>query len=189
MHWDKKVDSVKWGLNNTINQATGQMATELMFGFRPRHRSEAQLLNQIDEPKIAQKRSIMRQRASSKIKENQEKAKARYDLRRAPAKSFKKGDAVGVLREISSNNGKSKKLLGDYAGPYEIKEVLDRDRYVVGDIKGAQRTQKPYCGTFPGESIKMWESIVSSDDNSSSDSESESHPPAKVQLLTSLPRH
>ena len=83
---------VKWGLNNTINQATGQLSTELIFGIRPRHRFEAQLLNQIDEPKISQKRSIMRKRSSSTIKENQDKAKAGYDLRRAPAKSLKKGD-------------------------------------------------------------------------------------------------
>ena len=85
--------------------------------------------------------------------------------------------------------GKSKKLLGSYAGLYEIKEVLDRDRYIVGAMNVAQRTHKPYCGTFPAESIKMSESIISSDDDSLIDSESESPPPAKVQLLTSLPRH
>ena len=68
---------MEWALNNTINQATGQLSTELMFGFHPRHRPEAQLLNQIDVEKIAQKGSIMRKRASSKIKENQDKAEAR----------------------------------------------------------------------------------------------------------------
>ena len=34
--------------------------------------------------------------------------KTRYDLRRAPAKVFKEGDAVGVLKEIASNEGKVK---------------------------------------------------------------------------------
>ena len=51
----------------------------------------------------------------------------RYDLQCAPTKTYKIGDAVGALREAPSD-GTSKKLKRSYAGPYEVKVVLERDR-------------------------------------------------------------
>ena len=97
--------------------------------------------------------------------------KKRYDLRRAPARIFEQGDAVGVRKEAASNDGKSKKLLRKYVGPYEIKKVLEKDRYVAGDIKGCQQSQKPYTGTFPGEKLKHIQTIISSEESEESSEE------------------
>ena len=173
--WDKKIESVRWGINNTVNKATGKSAAELFFGYRPRHRNEAALLYDIELPSRDCNREKTREKAAQKIKENQEKARKRYNLRRAAPKLYKSGADVGVRRDAASNDGKSKKTLKKYKGPYEIKKVLDKDRYIVGDIKGAQRSQKPYEGVFPSEKLKQWENRDSSSDGrGSSDSEEES---------------
>ena len=113
---------------------------------------------------------MLRKRTSEKIAKQQSENKRRYDLRRAPPKTFKIGDAVGALREAPSD-GESKKLKRPYAGPYEVKAVLDRDRYEIGDIKGAQRTQKPYTGVFPTGKLKLWEFLTSSGEEENSDEE------------------
>ena len=49
-----------------------------------------------------------------------------------------------------------------YVGPYEIKKVLDKDRYVVVDIPGAPHSQKPYEGVHQSEKLKLWTSAISS---------------------------
>lgn len=163
--WDREVYKVRWALNNTMNKGTGKSPAELLYGYRPRNKAEVALLNDVDEVSYDVNREKTRKRAHELIKDNQSKAKARYDFRRAPPKVFQRGDAVGVRREIASNDGKSKKLLVKFHGPYEIKEVLEIDRYSVGDIKGCQRSQKPYSGVFPGEKLKRLETMVSSDDS------------------------
>ena len=96
VHSDKKVDSVKWGLNNTMNQATGQIATELMFGFL-QHHSESKLLNQ-KLPKNDASCEKKHQVRSTRIKI------AKYDLRRAPAKSFEQQIACAnaIYIEVAS---------------------------------------------------------------------------------------
>ena len=66
---------------------------------------------------------------------------------------------MDVKREISSNDGKSKKLFKKYYGPCEIKRVLDKDRYVIEDIKVSQ---KPYTAEYPEEKLKLWTLDISS---------------------------
>lgn len=58
--------------------------------------------------------------------------------------------------------------------------MLDRDRYVVGDIKGSQRTQIPYSGVHTGEKLKLYETIVSSDENDYSSTDEAEPARAKV---------
>lgn len=163
--WDHHVNQVRWGLNNTLNRGIGMTPSELFLNYQPRNKVEAPLLNDIGGTTYNPDRDQVRKRAINVIKHRQQYMKKRYDLRRAPAKIFKCGDAVGVLKAATTNDGTSKKLLPRFAGPYEIKKVLSKDRYVVGDIKGCQRTQKPYTGVYPSEKLKPWESIISSDDD------------------------
>lgn len=68
-----------------------------------------------------------RKRAAQTIKENQQKAKRHYDLRRKVPINFRVGDAVGCRRDDATNDGKSKMLKPKYRGPYEVKKVLETD--------------------------------------------------------------
>lgn len=72
--------------------------------------------------------------------------------------------------------GQIKKLLPKYAGPYRITKVLDNDRYVVEDVPGAPRSQKPYTGVYPGEKLRMYVTGVNNAD--SEHSSGEDTPPA-----------
>lgn len=45
--WDQKLPNVVWGINNTINKATGKYPSELLLGFRPRNAAESRILNAI----------------------------------------------------------------------------------------------------------------------------------------------
>ena len=170
--WDAEILKVKWGLNNTINKATNESPSELLLGYRPRNKSEVGLLNRVSERTYNPNVKARRDKVADVIKKKQAQMKKRYDLRKAPAKVFRCGEVVGIRRTAANNDGKSKQLLGNYGGPYEIKKVLGNDRYLVGDIKGIRLSQKPYIGVFPSGSLKAgidWD--VSSEGSSASDGE------------------
>ncbi|KAJ8914198.1 hypothetical protein NQ315_015971 [Exocentrus adspersus] len=46
--WDKNVEQICWGLNNTVNKSTGETPFYMIFGFVPRSRSDAFLTSEID---------------------------------------------------------------------------------------------------------------------------------------------
>lgn len=167
--WDWDVPRVVWGLNNTVNKATGKCPSELLLGYRPRNAVESQILNSIGEPRYDGDRDKTREAAGEVIRRNQSEQETRFNKRRAPPRKFSCGDIVVTRRITCSNDGASKKLLPKYAGPYQVTRVLDRDRYVIEDVKGAQRTQKPYCGVVPGEKLKPWNTGISDTESDGSE--------------------
>jgi hypothetical protein len=62
-------------------------------------------------------------------------------------------------------------LLQKYSGPYVIKRVLDSDRFVITDLPGATRSQKPYEGVISVEKMKPYDMAAGSDVESSSSSD------------------
>ena len=120
--WDREIEVVQWSLNNTLNKSTAAMPSQLLLGYQPRNKVRAKLLNEVAGSKIKESRKALRKRAAEKIVVQQAYNKRKYDLRRAPPKIYKKGDAVGVLREAPSD-GESRKLKDNYAGPYEIEKL------------------------------------------------------------------
>lgn len=132
------MNQVRWGLNNTVNQSIGVTPSELFFNYRPRSKTEALLLNDVGEASYTSHQQQVKKRAIKVTKERQDRMKSRYDLRQTPAMKLK------------------------YA---MIKKFLDKDRYIVGDITGCQRKQKQYTGVYPGEKLKLWETVISSDEH------------------------
>lgn len=61
-----------------------------------------------------------------------------------------------IRKTVASNEGKSKKLLPKYSGPYAVKEILDHDRYLVTDLEGSTRSQKTYSGVHPVDKLKRY---------------------------------
>jgi hypothetical protein len=70
---------------------------------------------------------------------------------------------VLVRKAISTNDGKSKKLLQKYIGPYEIKKVLNSDRFVVTGISKSTRSRKPYEGVVSVDKMKPYNMSTGSD--------------------------
>lgn len=104
---------------------------------------------------------------SQVIQAKQRLQKEKYDKKRSKPRKYKEHDMVLVRRSIANNDGKSKKLLPKFSGPYIVKKVLDHDRYLVTDLPGAKRSQKVYTGVYPVDKLKMYIVAESSNDESS----------------------
>lgn len=97
----------------------------------------------------------MRTEAANRIIKSQEANKIRYDAKHKQATIYKENDYV-MITNTDVTVGCNKKLIPKFRGPYVIKKVLDRDRYVVSDIEGFRVTQRPYEGIIGPDRMKRW---------------------------------
>lgn len=61
-----------------------------------------------------------------------------------------------MIKNFNSTTGMSSKLLPKFKGPYEVTKIFNNDRYLIKDIEGFQRTQRPYEGIWAAHNIKPW---------------------------------
>lgn len=165
--WDNCVRKVQWGLNSTSNSTTGESPHKLMFGYQLRSAPDAFIETAVS--KMESERSNItqiREQASARILREQEKQKQKYDKKRTKTLTYELGQSVLVRKTTSVNDGKSRKLLPKYGGPYVVTKILGNDRYLVEDLLGAQRTQKPYKGVCAVDRMKPFVTQVSSDESS-----------------------
>ncbi|KAJ8916988.1 hypothetical protein NQ315_012903 [Exocentrus adspersus] len=170
--WDLNISKVRWGLNSTTNSATGKTPYELLFGYNPRGVSNAFLDNEVmTEMQRDETLSETRANVKAQLDKKQSSQKARFDRHRKSGDSFDVGDRVLVRSTPNCNDGKSKKLLPRYSGPYVIAKKLDHDRYVVEDPIGSSRSQRKYRGVVSVDKMKAFQVEVSSESNEVSDSD------------------
>jgi hypothetical protein len=106
----------------------------------------------------------------NRISAKQAQQKTRYDKKRRAAPTSTVGQHVLIRKVIPTNDGKSKKLLQHYSGPYEITKVLDSDRFVVRDLPGSTRSQRRCEGVVSIDKMKPYDLNSETDtDDSSSD--------------------
>lgn len=98
---------------------------------------------------------LSRQNASQQNLKVQNYNKERFDKKHKQPYKYKVGDLVMVInRDVTP--GINKKLLPKYRGLYEVKKVLNNDRYVITDVHNFQISQKPFEGIFGPENLKLW---------------------------------
>jgi len=68
---------------------------------------------------------------------------------------YKPGDLV-LIKVLHYKPGTNKKLAPKFKGPYQIKAVLNNNRYVVTDIPGYNITQKPLNTIMSSDKLKPW---------------------------------
>jgi hypothetical protein len=167
--WDEKIKDVQWGLNTSVNKTTGKTPYELLLGYQPRQANDsflsAEVCDNIHDKDLAR----TRKQAGLSIAEKQAEQKKRYDRNRKAIPSYHAGQLVLVRRSCFLNDGKSRKLLHKYCGPYEIKKVLDADRLVIMDIPGSTRSQRSYEGVVSLDKLKPYEMGTGSDIEYSTD--------------------
>lgn len=173
--WDKQLGKIQWGINNTINATTKKCPSELLFGCRLNGSTENKLSDVVHHPiddTINDLHSKVREEASSNIMITQEKQKLNYDQNRAPAVSYKVGDLVKITKVNFNNDGKSKKLMQKFIGPFKITKLLGNDRYQISDPPGFSK-KRPYDSVVAADRMRPWIHLKALEVNGSS-TESES---------------
>jgi hypothetical protein len=167
--WDEGVKSIQWGLNTSLNKTTGKTPYVLLLRYRPRQANDSFLSAEVCDTQYDEHLSVTRELTSERIREKQAEQKARYDLSRRPTPTYYVGQQVLVRKVVPTNDGKSKKLLQKYSGPYVIKKILDCDRLIISDLQGTSRSQRPYESVVSLVKMKPYNMAPGSDIDSSSD--------------------
>ncbi|KAI5635566.1 aspartyl protease domain-containing protein [Phthorimaea operculella] len=116
---------------------------------------------------------VTRQKTGENIRKQQEKERDRFNKKRKTPHVYKEGDLVCLEREIGSNDGKSRKLVAKYQGPYRIAKILSRDRFVIEDTPiTRKRNHQPYKAIVAVDKLRPWLNLTT-DLNSSSEEEDE----------------
>ncbi|KAJ8961438.1 hypothetical protein NQ318_014685 [Aromia moschata] len=159
--WDQGIGRITFGINSTLCKSTGKTPHELMFGYCPRGINDSFLSYEVGNSEYSTTLSERREQAKQNIERDQVKQKKRYDSKRLVDIKYQ------VEQQALYNDGKSRKLLPKYAGPFIITAVLDKDRYVVEDLPGTNRSQKKYSGICAVDKLKPFHIRNDSDDESS----------------------
>lgn len=172
--WDTELGNIQWGLNNTLNKGTGKTPAEALFGRNLTHSSE-NVMNEIFEDTRPIDNNIEEIRAdvSQHISQDQHKQKDRFDRTRKGARKYAIGDLVKIQKQVGHNEGKSKKLVPVYSGPYRVSKVLDNDRYEVSSIPGSSIGKKHYCNVWAVDQIQPWISTSINEPSTESESDEE----------------
>lgn len=176
--WDSHLGKVQWGLNNTIQKTTGRTPAEVLFGSDA-NVEISPILNEIaEETRDCSDRSVIRKEVKDRIDKEQVKQKERYDEGRKPARKYELGALVKITKTCFNNDGKSKKLMPTYVGPYRVSKVLGRDRYKLSPVPGLGCTQNKRGTVVATDRMRPWIHIAAlelnedeSDKNTTDDSD------------------
>lgn len=120
----------------------------------------------------------IRREAEEKFRQLQGYNKKQCDAKCKRNTVYHKGDLVAIrtVKMQCSNN----KLRAKFRGPYQVKKVLDNNRYIISDLDGYQVTSTHFDGTFDPFNLRLYRKAVDcnakevkEDSFASSDSEPE----------------
>jgi transposase InsO family protein len=181
--WDKCLQKVQWGINNTVNATTQKTATEAMFGTRSRDEMSNKL-NLYQNPSDHTTIQDVHTKINENIKRAQDKQKQKHDAQHAPAHKYLLGDLVKIKRNSYNNDGASTKLMSKFIGPYKIIEVLGNDRYRIADVPGMKhKNNKKYISVLAADRLRPWIHVKALQVESSSDYDSDDNIPL-AKLVT-----
>lgn len=158
--WKNVIGKAKFVINNTFNKSINTTPSKILLGYDQRQNSTSELqalIERLTEVDIDIERERADARDSAKIvnRELQEYNKKAYDRRHKKPTKYKKGDLV-LVKILQQKPGINQKLLPKYKGPYQIKAVLKKNRFVVTDVPGYNLTQKPLNTILSSDKIKPW---------------------------------
>lgn len=160
--WHTVLGTVQLALNNSVQRTIRRSPAEVMFGHGLRQGPLDTITDTLNEElqleQLKEHREEIRRQTTDNITHSQQQQKRGYDRKRKPYSMFQPGEYV-TIRQVNPIEDGSKKMARKYIGPYLIKQKLDWDRYLVGDIPGHQLKQRPYESILPPERLKRWITI------------------------------
>lgn len=155
--WDKTLCDVEFYFNNTINRATGETPSKLLFGRNQLGKIQDKIAEyfELEINSVNQDINDIRKAASDKMLRVQSQNEVGFNKTRKEAHKFSIGEYV-MVANTDTTVGVSKKLIPKYRGPYQVTAVLPNDRYVVNDIIGFQNSQLPYEGVLEAARLKAY---------------------------------
>lgn len=86
---------------------------------------------------------------------------------RRPARVCNEGELVKITKTAFNNDGKSKKLLPSYTGPFRVVLILGNDRYRVASIPGLTGTKNKRPTTVASDRMLPWVNVAALELNES----------------------
>ena len=158
--WKEKIKSVQYVINNTLNKAINSTPSKALFGFEQRKIEDENLRTVIDELRKID-RDFSQQRINTQLSAQdvnrrlQEYNKIQFDKRHKKITKYKVGDFV-LVKKLQHKVGTNTKLEPKYKGPYQVKAILKKNRFVITDIPGYNLSSKPYNTILSADKIKPW---------------------------------
>ncbi|CAK9829692.1 Retrovirus-related Pol polyprotein from transposon 17.6 [Anthophora retusa] len=154
--WDHVVGSVEYALNNTVCRSMGKCPSELLFGMNQNGTMSDNLRTALNAHyDDVRDLPAARQVAAEEITKCQLANQRAYNKKHKRPTAYQVGDYV-VIRNTDTTPGVNKKLIPKFKGPYTIKKILDRGRYIVTDVEGFQLTRIPFTGVVGPDQMKHW---------------------------------
>ena len=138
---------MQFAIKSTTHRVTGKSPGEVLFGY-PLRRGGLDVVGEymIDEcldNQSQMQRHESRQHVADRITDHQNQYASRFNANRKLFPEYIAGDFMSI-QQTTLDMAACSKLSKLFTGPYLILKVLDRDRYVVGDILGNPREQRVY---------------------------------------------
>jgi len=157
--WNEKISvAAQYAINNSYHKAIGSTPSQAFFGFGQRREEDKELramlnkLCEIDEEYVTRRTEVQRN-AQEVNRKLQEYNKLYYDKRHKKVRQYNVGDLV-LVRKLQNRPGINTKLIPKFKGPYQIKAILKKNRFVVTDVPGYNVTSKPYNTILSADKIK-----------------------------------
>lgn len=160
--WEQNVLPIQWALNSLKHSITGKTPQELLMSYKPRNIFGNKLMLILDDEKEYDEDNIplseLREQIMIKMNEKRQKHANNFNAKHQSPQKYCEGDLVLIKQEAPST-GFSRKLYPRYRGPYQIKKVLENDRYVVTDTDELQLKQKRYESVHAADRLKRFGNI------------------------------
>ncbi|XP_011699701.1 PREDICTED: uncharacterized protein K02A2.6-like, partial [Wasmannia auropunctata] len=167
--WKDILGGAQYVINNTLNKAIGTTPSKLLLGYEQRYKGDESLRALIDtlrdsDVNFEKEREELRDSAKIVNRRLQEYNKIQYDKRHKKNKLYQAGDFV-LVKVLQHKPGSNQKLVPKYKGPYLVKTVLKKNRFVITDIPGFNIKQKPLNTIMSADKLKPWIKISSPKEN------------------------